>query len=229
MTNQKTVNWSVAGGIALVAALLFGWLVWACASTVIQAASALKEAAGKPHAVDVNFKYPVTPAPGGDDGDVQLGHGGPLEMIPYPSAIGSASSPSTMSTTTFDGASTTVLNVGGLPNMAFNVGYTPKAYGSRLLIQIERAFDVTCSNFYQWDTLTIGSDAVLVNTQGTSSALGVPFVINNEGTYASGTRRTASWDMSLAATCARISMRESVTGTPATPGTANLEAYFTSN
>lgn len=162
-------------------------------------------------------------------GEQPLGHGGPLEMIPYPSAIGSTAVPMTMSTTTFQGASTTALNVGGLPNMAFNVGYTPKAFGSRLLLQLERSFDINCTNFYMWDTLTIGSDAVLVNTNGTSSSSGIPFVINNEGTYASGTRRTSSWDMSLAATCARISMRESVTGTSATPGTANLEAYFTSN
>lgn len=156
----------------------------------------------------------------------QLGHGGPLEMIPYPTAIGSVASPSTLATTTYNNVSSTLINVGGLPNFAFNVGYTPKSYGSRLFVLIERSFDGV--NFYPYSTITPESNDVLVNTSGSSTTTGIPFVIpgNAIGTAASGTRITASFDLTVAASYIRVSAKESSTSTA---GTANVEAYFTSN
>ena len=156
----------------------------------------------------------------------ELGHGGPLEMIPYTSAIGSVASPTTVATTTYNNASTTLMNVGGLPNLAFNVGYTPKSYGSRLYVLLERSFDGT--NFYPYATITPETGDVLINTSGTGTTAGIPFVIpgNSIGTSASGTRIATSWDLTLAASYVRISAKEVSTSTA---GTMNLEAYFTSN
>lgn len=158
-----------------------------------------------------------------------LGHGGPLEMIPV-LAIGSEASPVTVATTTFSNASSSIITAGGLPNLAFVIGYTPASYGSRLALLLERSFDGT--NFYPYATITPESGDVLINSSGTTTG-GVtftspPFLIpgNALGTAVSGTRITTSFDLTLAAGWIRLSAREVSTSTR---GTTNIGVYLTSN
>lgn len=154
-----------------------------------------------------------------------LGHGGPFESINYATAIGSSASPATL-TTAYAGASSTILLAEGLPNISIAGTYLPKSYGSRLYLLIERSIDKGVT-YVPYVTLTPESTDVLVNTSGTSTTNGSPFVVpGNSNTAASGTAIGFSFDVTLAADYIRLSAKESTTSTA---GTLNAQALLTSN
>lgn len=161
--------------------------------------------------------------------NTELGHGGPLEITGYPTAIGTAASPATL-TSSYNGASTTLQNVGGLPNIVLGGTYTPKSYGSNILIMVERSLDHGAT-FFPYSTITPQTTSTIINTNGASSTAGTPFVFPADSgaviaTSPSGTAVTFSWDMTLAADYLRVKVKENTTSTF---GTLNLQTYFTSN
>lgn len=154
-----------------------------------------------------------------------LGHGGPLEQQSY-DAIGSASTPSTL-TTAYNGASSTVISAEGLPNVAISGTYTPNSYGSVAYILLERSTDGGAT-FYPYQTLTSESSDVLVNTNGTSTTNGSPFLVPGNAlfTSASGTAVLFSFDVSGIADFWRVRVKESTTSTA---GTMNVRFSLQSN
>lgn len=160
---------------------------------------------------------------------LQFGAGvsGSYELTGY-NAIGSSSSPSTLSsTTTYSNTSSSALMVKGMPNIAFAVQYTPKSYGSSVYILLERSID-NGATFFPYGTLTTESADTLVNSSGTRSTAGTPFVIpgNDVGTATSGTTIKISWDLSLVADYIRLSAKESTTSTF---GTLSTQVKMLSN
>ena len=234
--NKETLGKLGAWALALTSLVMFGWLVWSCSSAVLSALEILQTSqvmevrsgepqiirieSGEPQKVDVQVKA---------FGDQELGHGGPLETIAYPAAIGTAASPSTL-TSVYNGASTTVQNISGLPNIVIAGTYLPKSYGSNILIQLERSLD-DGATFFPYSTLTPDTTSTVINTTGASSTAGTPFVLPADVgevlyTTVSGTAITFSWDLTLAAQWLRVKVKENTTSTF---GTLNLQTYFTSN
>lgn len=156
---------------------------------------------------------------------INYGHGGPLESINYPSAIGSAASPSTL-TTAYTGASSTTILAEGLPNIVVAGSYLPKSFGSRMYMLVERSIDKGAT-YEPYMTLTPETSDVLVNSSGSSTTNGSPFIIpGNSTTAASGTSIGFSFDLTLVADYVRISAKESTTSTA---GTLNAQMLLTSN
>lgn len=161
----------------------------------------------------------LTPAPTQD-----LGHGGPLESINYVAAIGSVTSPVTL-TTSYAGASSTTILAMGLPNITIAGTYTPKSHGSQVLMLLERSVDNGVS-FQPYTVLEPQSTQTLVHANGTGTTSGIPFVFPSTNTSASGTALGFSFDMSVVADYIRFSAREATTSTA---GTFSLRTVFTSN
>jgi hypothetical protein len=159
----------------------------------------------------------------------QLGHGGPLESINYPAAIGTATVPiSTSSTYTGAGsASSSAILATGLPNLVLAGTYTPKSFGSNLLIQVQRSID-NGNTYEPYMTITPESGDVLVNSSGTSTTNGSPFIVpgNNLFRATSGTAIGFSFDLTLVADYIKILTKEQTTSTF---GTINVQALLTSN
>lgn len=148
----------------------------------------------------------------------------------------SAAVPATLTTSSLASTISTVKNITELPNFVFGGVYTPKNYGSRIYILVERSIDKGVT-YYPYSTITPETNDILINTSGTTTPAGVaiagsPFVIpgNAIGTAASGTPIYFSYDLTAAADYIRISAVEAVTSTDRnTLGTLWLQSYFTSN
>lgn len=155
-----------------------------------------------------------------------LGHGGAFASINFNDAIGSSSSPRTL-TNSYGGTSSTVLLTNGLPNISVGGRYTPKSQGSKLYILMERSLD-NGSTFVPYGTLLASSTAVFVNTNGSSTTNGTPFILpaGNSDVSTSGTAIGFSFDLTLVGDYIRISAKEDTTSTA---GTLYLNAIAESN
>ncbi len=154
----------------------------------------------------------------------QLGHGGPFESINY-----QAFSTSTL-TGAYTGAgsvSSSIILAGGLPNIAIAGKYTPKSYGSIAEILVERSLDHGAT-FEPYVTISPESADTLVNTSGTGTTNGSPFLVPGNALYlsASGTTIGYSFDLTLVADYIRVSAKEVTTSTA---GTLNTQVLLTSN
>lgn len=155
-----------------------------------------------------------------------LGHGSPFSSTNYVNVIGSKASPKTL-TTSYNDASSTVELTTGLPNIAVLGSYVPHSYGSNIYILIERSVDNGVT-FFPYSTITPENTDTLVNTSGTSSTNGSPFIIpgNALSTAASGTAIGFSFDLPIAADYLRFSVKENTTSTA---GTVYIQTVLTSN
>lgn len=139
-------------------------------------------------------------------------------------AFGTADSFATMNQTY---SSSTALRALGLSNVVIAGNYIPKSYGSRLYLVLERSVD-NGATYQNYGTLTPETGDVLVNTNGTSTTGGTPFVIpgNAIGSAASGTSIGFSYDLSIAADYIRIAAKEYSTSTS---GTAHIILFASNN
>lgn len=153
-----------------------------------------------------------------------LGSGGPFESDNYPNAIGSSASPSTL-TSSYNGTSSTVILAGGHPNVVLGGTYTPKSFGSKMYLRLERSIDNGVS-FLPYGVLSYGATSTAVYMNGASSTNGVPYIIPSGFDSASGTQYTFSFDLTLSADYIRLSAKEDTTSTA---GTVNVKALLTSN
>lgn len=158
------------------------------------------------------------------DQGAELGHGGALESVNYVAAIGSASSPATL-TTAYSGASSTPMTAMGLPNMTVAGTYTPRSHGSQMLLLLERSID-NGATYQPYNILEPRSTDVLVYTSGSSTTAGIPFIIPGTTGAASGTAIGFSFDLSVVADFIRLSAKEMTTSTA---GTLSVRSVLTSN
>lgn len=142
----------------------------------------------------------------------------------YIDAFGTAASPYTLTNTYVTSSRLKIL---GLANVAFAGTYTPRSYGSVSYILVERSID-NGQNYYPYATITPETGDVLLNTSGTSTTSGSPFIVpgNVLFTAASGTAIPYSFDISLAADYVRVSTKEVTTSTA---GTINIEVMSVNN
>jgi hypothetical protein len=159
-------------------------------------------------------------APTGD-----LGHGGSLTNAWY-NAIGTQSSPSTLSTS-YNGASSSQILATGVPHLAIAGTYTPKAYGSGLFLRLERSLD-NGNTWMPYNVISPGATGVLVYTSGSSTTSGAPFIVPGEGqgVATSGTALGFSFDLPIVADRIRIAAKEQTTSTA---GTLNLQVMLQTN
>lgn len=152
---------------------------------------------------------------------------GQLTQLSYPAAIGTATSPVTLATTTYSNASSSVILAGGLPHLVLAGTYTPKSYGSVMYLKLERSID-NGTTFFPYDVISPGVSGTLVYNAGTSTTPGAPFVIPGEGigTAASGTAIGFSFDLPAVADYIRVSAKEYSTSTR---GTVNVQVILQSN
>ena len=155
-----------------------------------------------------------------------LGHGGAYESANYPQMIGSASVPATI-TSDYNGASSTIKLVGGQPNAVFGGTFTPKSYGSKLYLLVQRSID-DGATFLPYDVISVRSTSTVIYTSGASSTQGIPFVIPDGGDTlsASGTSIGFSFDLTAAADYIRVFAKEDTTSTE---GTLNVQMQTSSN
>lgn len=142
--------------------------------------------------------------------------------------IGTAASPATLTTSYSANSSTaTLFKTSGLSNIVVAGSYTPKSYGSVAYILVERSID-NGTTFYPYSTLTAESGDVLVNTSGSSTTGGTPFLVPGNNLFAStsGTAIGYSFDLSIAADYIRVSAKESTTSTA---GTLNAQVMAVNN
>lgn len=113
--------------------------------------------------------------------------------------------------------SSTAIRSLGLSNIVVAGNYLSKSDQSRLYIQVESSVD-NGATYQTYDTITPQSDSVLVNTSGTSTSNGAPFVIpgNNLSGHASGTNTGFSFNVSAAGDYMRVAVKESATSTSGT-------------
>lgn len=158
--------------------------------------------------------------------EMQLGSGGPFESINYPAAIGTASSPSTL-TTAYAGASSTVILARGLPNVTIAGSYTPRSHGSAAYLLLERSIDEG-TTFKPYTVISPTANDIDVYTNGTSTTSGIPFLIPGTGIggATSGTAITFSFDLTAPADYIRVSAKEFTTSTA---GTLNVQLQLSSN
>jgi len=144
-----------------------------------------------------------------------LGLGGYFEGLNY-NAIGTATVPVTLtnSYTAAGSASSTQMGSLGLPNISVSGEYTPKSYGSVAYILVERSIDGGVS-YQPYQTITPEVADVLLNTNGSSTTNGSPFIVPGNAlfTSASGTAIGFSFDVSLVADYVKIFVKESTTST----------------
>lgn len=158
------------------------------------------------------------------DQNADLGHGGAFESVNYVAAIGTSASPATL-TTAYSGASSTPMTAMGLPNMTIAGTYTPRSYGSKALLLLERSID-NGATYQPYTVLEPRSTDVLVYTSGSSTTSGIPFIIPGTGGSTSGTAIGFSFDLSVVADFIRLSAKEMTTSTA---GTISVRSVLTSN
>ena len=141
----------------------------------------------------------------------------------FQDAIGSASSPSTLTSTY---TSSTPLRIPGLSNLVVAGTYTPKAFGSNLFIVLERSID-NGQTYYPYQVITPSTDRVSVwsNSFATSSQA-VPFLIPGSGSSQTNVAIPFSFDTTLAADYVRLAVKESTTSTA---GTVNVQFLSTNH
>lgn len=130
------------------------------------------------------------------------------------STFGTPTSPTTL---TNSYVSSTGMRSLGLSNIVIAGNYLSKSDQSRLFIELERSVD-NGATYQAYDTITPQADSVLVNTSGTSTSNGSPFIVpgNAQGSHASGTNVGFSFDLSVAADYVRVAAKESATSTSGT-------------
>jgi len=161
-------------------------------------------------------------------GNKLFGAASDTDIVRY-NAIGTTSVPLTLNRSFTGGGavSSSALLVRGMPNLAFAVGYLPKSQGSKAYLLLERSID-NGTTFFPYESLTVSSTEIQVNTNGTSTTNGTPFVFPKGLTdvSTSGTLIKADWDMTLVADYIKISLKEDTTSTA---GTVYVQTMFSSN
>lgn len=116
-------------------------------------------------------------------------------------------------------------------NVAFSGVYQSNTTGAKAMILLERSLDDGVT-YQPYQTMTPETADVLINTSGSGTSSGSPFIIPGTGASASGTNPIPfSWDLSLAADYVRVSVKEVSSSTGSvlvTPGTITLRTLFTS-
>lgn len=126
--------------------------------------------------------------------------------------------------------STTARLAKSLSNVAIGGVYVPRTTGSKMLILIERSIDDGVT-YQPYQTITPESADILINTSGSSSSIGSPFIVPGNGVSTSGTSIGFSADFTLAADYLRFSAKEVSSSSGSvlvTPGTVTLKTLFTS-
>lgn len=155
--------------------------------------------------------------------------GAGYSSIENPVVIGSATVPVTL-TSAYTGAgaaSSSRIAVDGYPNLVLAGTYTPNTYGAKVFILLTRSIDGGVT-YLPYETISPQSDGTLINTNGTGTTNGSPFVIpgNALGTTASGTAIGFSFDLTAVADFVKVSAKEVTTSTA---GTLNVQIKGASN
>lgn len=128
-------------------------------------------------------------------------------------SIGTSAAPSTL-TTSYVGTSSTAYSIGGLHNFVFSGSYLPKSHGSQVYLLVERSLDEGVT-YRPYETLNVGNNSVQINTGGSSSTNGTPFIIGTASTT-SGTAISFDFDLSMVTDYIRIQAKEDTTSTAGT-------------
>ena len=153
-------------------------------------------------------------------------------IVPTQAARYTLFTTSTLSTSYTGGASvsTTGRLSKSLVNMVLAGFYQSNTTGARALLLVERSIDDGLT-YQPYQTITPETADVLINTSGTGTSIGSPFVVPGTGASTSGTVIGFSADLTLAADYIRVSAKEvsSSTGsTVTTPGTLTAKVLFQS-
>jgi hypothetical protein len=113
--------------------------------------------------------------------------------------------------------SSSAMIIRGMAKYAMNVAYTPKSFGSSLLLLVERSNDHDCTTYYPLSNAIETTDRTNIYNTGVTSTMGTPFVMGgNSGVYASGTTQYASFDFDGIGGCMKVSAKEVTTSTAGT-------------
>ena len=146
--------------------------------------------------------------------------------------IGTSASPVTLNNnfTGAGSASSSALKMNGNSDVAIGFSYTPKSWGSKIYIRVDRSFDNGTSYvpYSVIDQNTTSTQVINVNTTGaTGTASGVPFVIPPYGVSTSGTAITGSFTLpDLVGDYVKVYVKESTTSTY---GTLYLNLFGSNN
>jgi len=107
--------------------------------------------------------------------------------------------------------------IDGYPNVVLSGTYTPASYGSIAYILIQRSVDGGAT-YKPYVTITPEQADVLINTSGSSTSNGTPFLVPGNGlfTSASGTNINFSLDLTMVADFIKVQVKENTTSTAGT-------------
>ena len=160
------------------------------------------------------------------NGELAFGTSGAgYSSVHYNSLV--ATSTLTSSYTAAGSVSSSRIAIDGYPNVVLSGVYTPASYGSIAYILIQRSIDGGAT-YKPYATITPESADVLVNSNGSSTSGGSPFLVPGNALFssASGTAINFSWDLTMIADFVKVQVKELTTSTA---GTMSLQLMAGTN
>lgn len=117
-----------------------------------------------------------------------------------------------------------------LVNMVLAGTYIANTTGSKVMLLVERSID-DGATYQPYQTITPEAADVLINTSGSGTSIGSPFIVPGNGASVSGTSIGFSSDLTLAADYIRVSAKEVSSSTGSvlvTPGVLTARVLFQS-